>query len=163
MQMKAVSPLISAVLLIAIVFALAAIVSPWLFSLTQEVTEETSQGVTQQITCQSTAYDFDTSFAVHGINYSLSGTSDYIDTKIVNTGTINLHTFLLEIEISTSSGLEIKHFDINATSQKTKAVPLKPGQSAILKANITEDLNGTLKEVKILNGVCPSNFIKQRI
>jgi len=160
---KAISTLISAVLLMAIIFGLASIISPWLFNLTTNVTNQTTTSVTTQITCQAAAYDFDSSFGSQGINYSISGSSDKIEAKIVNTGTINLHTFTFEIELSGSSGLEIKELQVNASSQKTLSLPLKPGQSAILKANITQDLNGTLKQVKVLNSVCPSSFIKQEV
>ena len=159
--MRALSPLISTVLLIAIVFGIAAVISPWLFNLTDEVTTDTGTRIRSQITCQSTSYDFDTSYATFGVNATISDTEDSIQVKIVNTGTINLHTFSLEIEIASPDGFQLLQFGINETSQKTKALPLKPGQSALLKANLTQDLNGTLESVKVLNIVCPTVFVSQ--
>lgn len=163
MQRKAVSALISTVLVLALVFGLAAIISPWLFNITTGVTNQTSTSVNNQITCQAAKYDFDTAFATHGINFNLSGPNDVIEVKVVNTGTVNLYSFSLEIQLNASAGIDIKQLTINQTSQKTEALPLKPGQSAILKANMTQDFNGTLQEVKILNGVCPSNFVRQSV
>lgn len=163
-RMKAISPLISAVMLIVITFAISAIVSPWMTDLTRDVANETSDTVTRQISCQSTAYDFDTSFASNGINASTTGTANKIDAKIVNTGTVNLYGFSIEIEIdSNTTGLQITQLAINDTYQKTAAQPLKPGQGAILKANISGSISGTLREVKILNSVCPDKFVAQRL
>jgi len=160
---KAISPLISAVLLIAIVFAIAAVISPWTFNLTTDVANKTSTSVTQQITCQSAAYDFDSNYETNGIDYDLSGASDRVNVKVVNTGTVNLYGFSIEIEVDTGSGIEITHLEINESYKKTEALPLKPGQSAILKANMSQNFNGTLNEVKVLNDVCPSIPIKQTL
>jgi len=160
---KGISPLLSAVIMIAIVFSLASIISPWLFNLTTDVANETRRGVEEQIVCQNAAYDFDSNFGTWGLNYSISGTKDFVDAKIVNTGTQKLYSFSFEIEINTGSGLDLHQIPVNSSYQKTKALPLKPGDSAILKANITQNYNGTLTEVKILNGVCASRFITQRV
>ncbi|MBI4021177.1 MAG: hypothetical protein HY369_02960 [Candidatus Aenigmarchaeota archaeon] len=156
--MKGMSSLISTVLLIAIVFGLATVISPWAFKLSTDVANQTQTTTLNQITCQSAKYDFDSSFATNGINYTFSG-SDKIDAKVVNTGTINLHGFSLEAEIQNGSSISIKQLTINQSSQKTAALPLKPGQSAILIGNISEDLSGTLLSLKVLNGVCPEKFI----
>lgn len=160
---RGLAPLISAVLLIAIAFGIAALVSPWAFNLATDVSNQTTSDTMKQITCQNAKYDFDTSYATNGINFSLSTTNDIVNAKIVNTGTINLHSFSIEIETTNASTLTITQLELNSTSQKTKALPLKPGQSALLKANVSTDLTGTLTKVKVLNGVCPSTFIDQDI
>jgi FlaG/FlaF family flagellin (archaellin) len=160
---KATSPLISAVVLIAIIFAIAALISPWMFDLATDVSNQTGSYTEQQIKCQSTAYDFDTSFGEYGINWNFSSTPDLIETKISNTGSMSLWGFSFEIESNEASGIVIKHYGVNSTYKKTESDPLKPGQSMILKANITENLNGSLREVKILNSICPSISIKQDI
>lgn len=163
-NLKAISPLISAVLLIAIIFSMAAVISPWIYNLSTDVANDTTSNIENQITCQGVSYDFDTNYQTNGVDYNFSSSVDSLEVKIVNTGTINLHTFSLEIEFnSTDNGLEIIYLDVNSSYQKTEAIPLKPGQSTILKSNLTQNLNGTLKEVKIMNEVCPSNFVKQRL
>lgn len=160
--MRGISPLISAVLLIAIIFSLATIISPWLLGLSNDVTNQTTTSVNNQIECQSAAYDFDNDFASGGVDHNFSGSGDeeYLKAKIINTGTISLWDFSFEIEINETL---IKHFDINDTTQKTAALPLKPGQSVILRANLTENLNNSLTQVRVLNGVCPANAIKKEI
>jgi len=163
MRKKAVSPIISAVLLIAIVFGLASLISPWAFNIATDVSNQTGENVQNQITCQSAKYDFVTSFTSNGINHSISTNSDKIEVMIVNTGSVNLHTFSLEIMISNSSSIIIKHLAINETYQKTPALPLKPGYSALLSANITENIVGVLTNVKVLNGECPNVFITQDV
>ena len=92
-----------------------------------------------------------------------SGTSDSLEAKIVNTGSVNLYNFTFEILTNSSAGFQVTELDVNSTSQKTTGSPLKPGQSAILKALFTIDVNGTLKEVKVLNLVCPSLFVTQEL
>lgn len=159
--MKGISAIISTVLLLAIVFGLASLISPWLFNLTTDVANDTSTSVTSQLTCQNSGLDFDSNFGSSGVDFNFSSSPDRLDVKVVNTGSVNLHSFSIEIEID-QSGLSIKDFAINSTYQKTQASPLRPGQSAILKANVSEDLNGTLREVKVLNGVCPERPISLR-
>lgn len=163
--MKGVSALISTVIMIALVFGLGAILSPWINTLTRDVTNQTSTTTLQQVFCRSAAYDFDTSFATSGISNNITNTTtDSLAAKVVNTGTVNLHAFSFEIEITpTGKDREIKQIPVNASSQKTESLPLKPGQSVILRANFSEDLNGTVHNVKILNGVCPEKFIDQDI
>ena len=164
MQMRGISPLISAVILIALIFAIASIVSPWINTLTRDVTNQTSSTAVKQIECNSLAYDFDTSYGVNGISNGITNTTDTLNVKIVNTGKVNIHTFSFEIEMTMLGGeMSIRHFPVNTTSQKTQALPLKPGQSAILKMNISEDLNGSLHEIKILNSVCENIVLKQRL
>ena len=162
--MKAISDIISAVILIAITVGLGAIISPWLNTLTRDVSNQTSSTTLRDIACRSAAYDFDTSFGTNGVIVNITSAADSIKAKIVNTGTVNFHGFSFEIEITqTGKEREIIQFPVNVSSQKTEALPLKPGQSTILSANITQDLNGTVHEVKILNAVCPEKFIKQRV
>ncbi|MBI4181416.1 MAG: hypothetical protein HY520_00410 [Candidatus Aenigmarchaeota archaeon] len=155
------SSLISAVLVIAVTFAVAALIAPWALKLATNVSNQTTTTTQSDIICRAARYDFDSSYATLGVNQSLSG-SDHVIVKVVNTGTVNLHTFSLEIEVSNSSGLYVIQLPINTSSQKTSSLPLKPGQSALLKGNVS-DLNGTLTAVKVLNGVCPSSFIRQSV
>lgn len=158
-----ISPIISTVIIIAIVIATAAIISPWAFDLVTSTTNQTSSYQTQQMLCQNTAYTFDTRYGTNGITWNLTGTTNELDARVINTGSINLKDFRFEVTLNTTSGYAIYYVNINTTYQKTSANPLRPGESAILKANFTQDLDGTLKYVKVMNGVCPSVFIEQEV
>jgi len=162
-MIKGISPVISAVIVVAIVFAIAALSTPWMFEITQNATNQTQIYQETSLLCQNTAYDFDTDYGTYGVSWNFSGTNDTLDVKIINTGSTNLRGFSIEILIDTTTGLDIKQLDVNSTYQRTGANPLKPGQTAILKANITQDLTGTLQEVKILNEVCPSFYVAQEL
>ena len=161
--MKAVSPIISAVLVVAIIFGIAAMTTPWMFGVTEEMTNKTQESQQLQLICQNTAYDFDSNYGTYGANWNLTTTDDTLDVKIINTGSVNVYNFSIEIVLNTTTELEIEHISINESYQKTGANPLRPGQSAILKANITKDLTGTMQEVKVLNTVCPSFYVSQTV
>ena len=162
-KLSGVSPIISTVIVILIVMGIAALVSPWAFNIAYNTTNQTAEHQRQQLVCQNVAYTFNTNYGTHGLTWNLSGSPDTLDAQIINTGTINLRDFSFELTLNTTAGYAIYHFDVNSTYQKTSANPLLPGQSAILKANLTQDLNGTLKYVKILNGVCRSVYIEQEV
>ena len=80
---KGISTLISAVILIALVFTIASIVSPWLNTLTRNVANETSSSTLQQIQCQSVAYDFDSNFGTSGIINGITNATDSLRAKIL--------------------------------------------------------------------------------
>ena len=162
-NLAGISPIISIVIIMAIMMVTAALVSPWAFEIAMNATNRTAQHQQQQSVCQNTAYTFDTAYGTYGLTWNLTGPDDTLDAKIINTGTINLRDFSFELYMNTSYGYRIYHLDVNSTSQKTSANPLLPGQSAILRANFTQDLNGTLKSVKILNDVCPPTYIEQDV
>ena len=158
-RLHGISPIISVVILIAVIFSIAAVIGPWMYDIAKSTTNQTGTDINTQLTCQNTAYDFDTDYAIFGINWSES--NNKLTAKITNTGTINLYNFSFEILLNSTV---IKYFNVNTDTQKTKANPLKPGQTAILEADNTTSLIGsTLNEVKILNEVCPSVYINQEI
>jgi len=159
---KEVSPLISTVIVVLLAFSIAAVISPWAFRLVTKVTNQTESDTNMQLRCQNTAYDFDTNYGTMGLTWNFSGSDDTLTAKIVNTGNINLYNFTFELVVNTTSGLEIKRFSPNATNQITPADPLEPGESSILTANISEDITGTLEEVKVMNPVCPGFYAVNR-
>lgn len=161
--MRGVSPIVSTVLIVVIVFGVAALVSPWMMEIATNTSAQTGQGTQTQFICQNTAYDFDTTYGTYGVDWNFTGTSDTFDAIIINTGNQNLYNFSVELIVTTTSGPEIVRLDVNSSYQHTSANPLKPGQSAQLKALVTSDITGTLTQVKILNGVCPSVFLSQNV
>ncbi len=150
------SELVSVVVVIVVVMAIGAFVSPWAFNLVRTSTNQTASDTDVQLLCQNVGYDFDNNYGTNGLVWNLTGTNTTLKAKILNTGTINLYNFTFDIIINDSLIYEV---DTNTSSQKTQANPLKPGQSAILVMNVTQDYNDTLTEVTIRNGVCPSRYI----
>lgn len=151
--------MISAVILILIVIAMAAIVGPWVLNIATETAGGAGQTTEQQIICQRTAYDFDTDYGINGVDWNFTGTNGTITTKIINTGTQNLYNFSFELTMQTPLGERlIVYPEINVTleTQRTKTNPLKPGNSHILDGEIS-NINDTwsLTGVKIINIVCP--------
>lgn len=157
-----ISPLISLVIIVAIIFGITAFIAPWMYETVMSITNETSSTADTEMKCQNTAYDFDTDYGTFGADWNFTASSDTLSAKVVNTGNVNLHGFSFELELNRTIGNpSIKYFDVNSTTQKTPINPLKPGQSAILEAVMDEDLNGTLTKLKILNPVCPRYYVEQ--
>lgn len=154
--MKAISPMISAVMIIIISFALISFIAPWAFELARQQTNQTGSYADQQIICRNTAYDFDTNYGTNGVNWTSTGTNDNLTAKITNTGSQNLYSFSFELVINSSV---ITRPNVTAASQKVSTNPLKPGQSAFL--NTVTNISGILSEVKILNTVCSSVYARQ--
>jgi hypothetical protein len=135
---------------------IAGLVGPWALNFSKRQVNNTGGNVDSQITCQATSYDFDSSYGNSGVEWDFSGSSDWLKTKVMNTGTVNLHSFSFQLYVQ-GSGYKF----YQTKNQITPDSPLKPGQSVILEANITEDLPDQLTEVKVLNGVCSTFILTQ--
>jgi len=151
---KAVSPLMSTILVISIIFVIAGIVGPWALNFSKKEVGNTGENTENQITCQSTSYDFDSSYGNSGVEWEFP--QRMLRAKVMNTGSVSLHSFSFQLYIQ-DSGYRFYQTKNSITPDN----PLKPGQSAILEANITEDLSGQLTEVKVLNGVCSTFILTQ--
>jgi len=154
--MKAVSVLLSAIIVIGIIVVIAGLVGYWALNFAGRQVNNTGGNVDNQITCQSTAYDFDSSYGNSGMDWDFSGASDWLKAKIMNTGQINLHSFSFQIYIQ---GTGYKFFP--AKNNITPDNPLKPEESTVIEANITENLSGQLTEIRVLNGVCKTFILAQ--
>ncbi len=161
--MKALSPIVSVVILVVISLSIASIVAPWMYELVITTANETGTTAQQQVRCRSAGLDFDTDYGYYGVQYNFSfnvsaNESDWIKARIVNTGNIDLYGFTFEVFIENGTEEHIMHYDATDSSQKPATDPLKSSMSAIITANISEDWNETfavLREVRILNSVCP--------
>ena len=153
--MKAISELLSVVIIIGLIVIIAGLVGPWAMDFSRRQVGNTQNNTDSQISCQNTAYDFDSSYGNSGVEWDFSGANDWLKAKVMNTGSINLHSFSFQIYIN---GTGYKFF--SAKDQSPENV-LKPGRSAILEAEITGDLTGTLTEVSVLNGVCKTFILTQ--
>jgi hypothetical protein len=152
--MKAVSVLLSTIIVIGLIVVIAGLVGPWAINFANRQVNNTGGKADNQITCQNTAYDFDSSFGNSGVDWNFAQRT--LKAKIINTGSVNLHSFSFQIYIQ---GAGYKFFPTKNII--TPDNPLKPGQSALLEANMTEDISGQLTEVKVLNGVCSTFILTQ--
>ncbi len=157
---KGISPIISMVMLIIIVFAIAGTVGPWLVDIARTASEKTGSDVSSGLACSKFSYAFDADYGTNGVEHDFSGASDWLKAEITNTGSINAYNLSFELLLET----DIREYSLTKRSEKTEASPLKPGQSAVLEANITDNLAaGSLREVKVLNEACPGFFISTRV
>ncbi len=159
--MKGVTPLIAVVILIAVTLSVGVLVANFIMNLSQRVVEHTSSDIETGIRCGNAALDFDASFGSLGVDWDFGG-ADRLDVKVVNTGTVNLYGFSIEAVIN-SGGTAVKELGVQAGYDRPRNNPLRPAQSAMLKANITENLAGTLESVKVLNEACPAVFVEREI
>jgi len=154
--MKAISVLISTIIVIGLIVTIAAMIGPWAMNFAGRQVNNTQGNTESQITCQNTNYDFDSSYGNSGADWDFSGVNDWLKVKIVNTGSINLHSLSFQIYIA---GTGYRFF--SAKNEITPDNPIKPGESVVIEANITENLAGALTEVRILNGVCRTFYLAQ--
>lgn len=148
--MRGLSPLIGAIILITITFTLAATMLPWITKLTEQSTNQTDQNVNKDIYCRDMSYDFVTEYGTYGIEWDLSGGSDYLRVKIKNYGTVDVYDFSFDLELSDYS---LIRFSATTESQKTRINALKPGDSAIIEADIAQDLTQNLSKITVNNGM----------
>lgn len=160
--MKALSPIVSVVMLIVISLSIATLVSTWMYDLVTTTANETGATTQQLVRCRNAGLDFDTNYGYYGVQSNFSGNvsaneTDWIRIKIVNTGTIDLYGFTVEATLLNNSLEQIEHYGLTSASEKTPSYPLRASESAIITADITYDINEsttTLREVKVLNSVC---------
>jgi hypothetical protein len=150
--MRAISPLIGAIALIGISITVAALVAPTIFRMASDPGEG---GPDTAASCQNMAYNLESTFGLFGVNHSLSGPDDWVEVRVTNTGTIDIHDFFFELKVEDSGRTESSFYEPTADSQRPASNPLRPGRQATIKANITDDLTGSLKEVVLLNRPCP--------
>ncbi|MFH1444926.1 MAG: hypothetical protein ABIF08_00395 [Nanoarchaeota archaeon] len=162
MNRKAISPLISTVIIMGMVLTIATFIVPWAYDLAVSTSNTTATETEYQIKCQNAGYDFDTSYGTYGIASNFTGSEgvDSLSVKVTNTGTINLYNFSIEVYLNTS---DIFEFDVNSTYQKTPSNPLKPGRTAVLHAIVNVDINGTITKVRVINEVCRQRIPEQNL
>jgi hypothetical protein len=153
--MKAISELLSVVIIIGVIVVIAGLVGPWAMNFAGSQVNNTGGNADSQITCQAASYDFDSSYGNSGADWDFSG-QDWLRAKVMNTGTVSLHSFSFQIYVQGSG-----YVFLPVKNAITPDSPLKPGQTALLEADIAEDLAGTLTEVRVLNGVCSTFILAQ--
>jgi len=155
---KAISPIVSVVILVVISISLAAMIASWMYDIVTSTTNQTQQDAQMQLKCRKAGLDFDSGYGNSGVLWNFTGSgSDWLKAKVVNTGSVDLHGFSFELSLNSQSGEEIRMYEATGTTAFTASAPLRPSASAVIEANLTDDINGsntTLREVRVLNRVC---------
>ena len=154
MRNKGISPLISAVILIAIVIGVGTIISGWS---SQFIKKQTGKvGERGQIDCvYSSLY-----FKPADVDCNLSGTPGLgLNVTVTNTGSVDLYDFEVTLTLADHS---VYSYGLTAATNKTSSNPLKSGSKAHLNVNITDDLSGnTPAKVRVVAKNCPQNAYKE--
>lgn len=157
-MMKALSPIISGIIIVVLSISIASVVAPWMYELVMTTTQDTQNTTALQVKCRSAGIDYDSEYGNYGVDWNFTGNgTDWLRAKMINTGTIDMYGFSFELTLISATSEEIMHYDATPSSQKTASDPLKAPRSAIIVANITPDINSSihaLKTVKVLNTVC---------
>ena len=160
---KAVSPIVSTVAVLAIIFGLAAIIAPWAFQLAGDVSGRAANQSTEKVECYNAAMDFDTSFNSTGIVFDFSNITDTLGVKVLNTGLVNLYDFTIEATVVESGTTLVKDYSVNSTTARSSSKPLKPNEAQILGAVIPTNETGALTHVRVVPGVCPVAAIEAAV
>jgi len=123
MSMKAISPLIATVLLIAFTMAAAAIVFGWGTGFINAIFNPISDKGPKTVQCTFANLDVKKADVV----YNFSGSSSTVNVTVYNSGSENLYNFSLGI--ITNSGV----YTFNPTNQYNETSPLAKGTAALLK------------------------------
>lgn len=148
--MKGISPLIGAIMLISLILVLAAALSPWITKLVQDSQNQTGTRVDKEIYCRDMSYDFVSSYGSGGVTWDFSTGSDTLTVRIKNYGTNNVYDLSFEFELVDYS---LVRFDATLDTQRSMVNPIRPQESAIIEANITQDLTQNLRKVTVRNGM----------
>ncbi len=160
-MVKGLEPLVSAVLVVAIVLAASSIISVWYMGFVSRSVKGEGSRIAETTECGQAALDFDSSGTGGGIRWDFSGPreTDYLEAWLVNTGPVNLYGFVFEAFVDQSDGTHI--FVLQPEKDATIANPLKPGQSRLFKSKLTEDVQGELKRIRVMNGACRQAVIEK--
>lgn len=148
--MKGISPLISAVLLIAIVVSMSLIVSQWSSGLSKDQAAKIRNSTEQRLSCQfANLYVKNVTFFCN--NNCSSGARHTINVTVVNSGTrtVEISSFTLR---NTTGNLTV--FSLNETKN------IQAGAS-LLALNVTfgscTPFNNTIDRIIVSSLNCPSN------
>jgi flagellin-like protein len=148
MGMKGISPVIAAVLLIAISVAVGVMISSWI---THWVSSRTTHASSACVT--STNYKIDSA--------TFDSSTDNLTLVITNLGNVELYGFDVQI----LNGTEVYVYNSTDTRVRispniTKTNPLKEQRSAVIiigmNGSYYSGLGSTADQIKVLNDACPT-------
>ncbi|MBI4173184.1 MAG: hypothetical protein HY519_00520 [Candidatus Aenigmarchaeota archaeon] len=159
---KGLSEMLSAILLIGMAAGAALLLSGWAESFIRQTAGNGNQQVAQELACRNAGLSLDSGFGNAGISWDFAADPDVLEVQVLNTGSIDLYGFSI-IAVIDNQGLASQLLAVEQGYQKTLQEPLKPGRSAVLKAAITEDLAGALKEIIVASSACPSLRLRKQL
>jgi len=148
MGMKGISPVVAAVLLIAITVAVGVMVSSWVTQFITTRTRETSSA------CMTS-----TNYKIDSVEFAYSTNNTTI--KITNLGQLGIYGFSVQV----MNGTDVNVYNssdpkIKMTPNITEDAPLEQQRSALIIINMDgsyhSNLGRTADQIKVLNKACPS-------
>lgn len=144
--MKGISPFIAVILLVAITVSAGALISIWWFGLMGKQAGVIEEETTTKIRC------------VHGgiliwdgsIKCDFSGTADYLNFTVENTGTVDLYNLKVQIYNGSIIFGPYNLTDVLTGSIFTSTFPLKPGWKRVVKVEITDNIAGDAEWINII-------------
>jgi hypothetical protein len=138
--MKAISPFIASVLLIAIAIASGVIISTWYTSLIKTQSSTVGTQAQESVTCSYGGIRILTETIK--CDFSGNGSSaapEYLNFSVENSGSINLYNFKVLVYLQGIT-YQFDVVDALTNSSFTDSNPLKPDEVRTVKANITVDM-----------------------
>jgi hypothetical protein len=147
---KGITTLIAFIILVAITFAIAAMVNPWLYRTITDEGEDMGDEADQFI-CRNVQYAFMRSYGTEGMDFSLCTQPRYIRAKIKNYGSMDLYDFSFVLVFNDS---EIT-IPVTQETQSTESYPMRPDDEMIIEG-FPEECLEVPNEIRITNGLgCP--------
>ena len=148
--MKGISSFVATILLIAFAVAVGGVISVWQMGFVQKQTDTVSKYSGQEIECSYGGIKIIESI----IRCSFSGSTDYLNFTIENSGSVNLYNFSTQIYVS-NTVYEYSVFQISDNATFNSSYPLKPNSRKSVWVNITDSLpNADAGWIRI-STICP--------
>lgn len=143
--MKAISPMIAVVLLIAFTVAIGGLVSVWFSNLTS------SQTATVQSSAESLANCAASTLTVSEVRWGTTGTSRLVNVTVHSGGEENLKNVSITV-VGLGGAISSPKF-FNATGDD-----MTPGQFYATSMNVTSNVSGLPPELVSVTGVCKNSY-----
>ena len=133
--MKGISPFISAVLLIIIVVSVAIVAMLWYTGMIRTQSALVGNKTSQQTECRWGGIRIQ----VESIKCDFSGSKDYLNFSLENSGSIPLYDFKAQVDVG---GVVHTYnlYEVGTNSSFTSGYPLKPNEIKSVWVNITDNL-----------------------
>jgi len=147
--MRGISSFISAVLLIGIAVTIAVITLSWYTGLIKLQSASVSNQTSTQIQCEWGGIRILTDT----IKCNFSGTTDYLNFSLENSGSIPLYDFKAQINVN---GVVYTYavYEAGTNASFTSSYPLKPNEVKTVWVNITDNLTGNIDWLRVITQ-CP--------
>jgi len=146
--MRGISTLMGFIMLIAITFSIAAMMSPWLFRTIDDETDNIGNQSETSFVCRNIQYSLMPGYDDNGIQMSICDQPRYIRAKIKNYGSSDLYGFSF-ILVYDNSEIQVP---VTEESQVVESNPMRSGDEIIIEA-VPEECLELPNKIKITNGL----------